>query len=191
MTRLSAPYLLLASVACILPACVADPGPGGVPPAHMTFAHLQPLSVHVRSVDIVNAAGGTEGDFVYDPMNATQDYIKSRFAPQGMQETLAVTIEEASVRKAEKPSGNNVARFFNVGGHEIYNVTLRLRFEHKDEGGRVLYGKVLTGRRKMEIDEHASVAKREKHEMEGLGILFRDMDREITHLVMEDMRLGM
>jgi hypothetical protein len=157
----------------------------------LTFANLRALPINVRAVNSHALPGTTKGDFVLDPLNETRVYLKSRFMPQGAATTLQVTIEQASVIQAKQESSNKYARFFEVGGADVYDLRIRMRFEHVDEEGRLLYGQVLDGRRQMHISEHASVAEREQHQAEGLESLFRDMDREVQDLVINKMRLGM
>lgn len=173
----------------VVPAGCAG-NPAGLPVAQMTFANYAPIPVNVRDVNIqTQAAGPGEGDFIMDPQAAAQEYLKARFAPRGLQGALSATIEEASVRKARKESSDKVARFFAMGGQDVYQVTLRVRFDHLDNAGNVVYGKVLTARRALHITEHASVAEREGHMLEGLEAMFRDLDREVQNMVAYQMHL--
>lgn len=169
-------------------ACAVQPAQ---PVRLVSFDHLKPYEVNVAHVDARVMTGSAKGSFIADPAKVLEQYMQSRFLARGSRNGLEATVEEATVVKQEQPSSNRVARYLNVDGSDVYNITLRVRFEHKDSAGATLYGKVLTARRTMHISEHASVADREKTEIVNLERMFGDIDREVTHMVIEDMRLGM
>jgi hypothetical protein len=182
-------YVLLASVA-VIAACVSAPP---VPPqtAKGLFAHMQPVPVNVSSVNVKVFENKTGGDFISDPAAVAEDYVKTRFKPQGLYNAIDVTVEEATVRRATKEGDSKVEKFFGVGGAEIYNIVLRVRFDYVESGGRVIYGKVFTARRQMTVSEHASVAEREQFEIDGLKKMFNELDASVQRTVMQEMNLGM
>lgn len=182
-------YLALGAALATLAACTV-PATGGQPMPKMTFAHLKPIPVSVYAVNVHKMDGKTEGDFIVDPMTLAEDYARSRFMATGGDGTLEVIIEEASVTKATEESPNNVARLFNVGSMDKYDVVVRMRLEHIASGGNVAYGKTLSARRLLSITEHASVAEREKHEIEGLEKMFSELDKAVHQTVTEGMRIA-
>lgn len=174
----------------LLAGCANNVG-SGQPVAQMTFAHLQPIPINVNAINVQIEEARTGGEFVTDPVVAAENYFKSRYVPQGAQDQMLITIEEATVRRGQKKASGKMAQFFDVGGQDVYNVNLRLRVEHVDAQSNRLYGKVFKAWREMNITEHASVAERERHELAGLEKMFNDLDREIAHMVVEDMHLKM
>jgi hypothetical protein len=182
--------LCLAVSVVVLAACANNVGPGQ-PLPQLTFAQLQPIPVNVSTINTHIRGSKTGGAFIADPAAVAENYMKARFVPRGAQGSLDATIEEATVTKDEKESANNVARFLKVGGTDVYNITLRVRFEHLGAGGLPLYGKVFTARRRLNISEHDSIAEREKFEFKSLEKMFNELDKEVIHMVTEDMRIRM
>ncbi len=162
----------------------------GLPQADITFQHLQPMPVNVRNVETGVQPGNEANGFVISPTTASERYLSSRFRAAGGQGTLRARMEEVTVRHVYAPAKGKVAGYLNVGGHDVYDVKVVLRLEHAGESGAVLYGNTLKAQRTMNITEHASIAEREKFQMEGLEKLFADLDRQVVRVVLTDMRLG-
>lgn len=181
--------LIAAAVLCL---CACESGrPGGLPLPQMTFAQIQPMPVNVRLVNASVSESDAVDDFAIDPGAAAKQYLARRFVAAGNSGALEINVEKAAVVKTHEAAGNSVAGFLNVGGADAYAVTLIVRFEHLDEGGRVLYGKVLTARRIVRISEHDSLATRERRQMEAMEALFSDLDREIRIAALEDKSLAL
>ena len=72
--------------AALLALCGCSTQPDDAP--GVNFAQMQTIPVNVRSVDVRLPAGGSEGDFVVDPVVPAQNYFHSRFAPRGMTGTM-------------------------------------------------------------------------------------------------------
>jgi hypothetical protein len=68
-------------------------------------------------------------------------------------------------------------------------VKLVMRLEHISPSGTVLYGNTIKAQRTMNITEHASVAEREQHELEGMEKLFADLDAQVVQVVTTGMHL--
>ncbi len=182
-------FVLLASVATLV-SCVSAPP---VPPqsANQMFANLQQVPINVSAVNVHIVENKTGGDFISDPAAVTENYVRSRFRPQGMTNSLEVTVEEATVTRATKQGDSKVEKWLNVGGADIYNILLRVRFDYFESNGRLVYGRVFTARRQMTVSEHASVAEREQFEVEGLKKMFNELDAGVQRTVTQDMNLGM
>ena len=162
----------------------------GMPQPEMTFQHLQPLPVNVARIETDVRSGTEVSDFAVSPVTASERYLSSRFNAVGGNGTLRAVMEEVTVRHVYSPSKGNVTKYLNVGGHDVYDVKLVLRLEHISDSGTVLYGNTIKAQRTMNITEHASVAEREKHEMEGMEKLFTDLDQQVVRIIMTEMRLG-
>lgn len=177
--------LSFASLA-VLAACASG---AGLPQPDITFDHLQPMPVSVAQVE-TEVLGGAEADgFVISPSEASERYLSSRFNAVGGNGTLRAVMEESTVRHVYSPSKGRMTGYLNVAGHDVYDVKLILRLEHISESGVVLYGNTLKAQRTMNITEHASVAEREQHQLEGMEQLFADLDRQVVRVVLSDMRL--
>jgi hypothetical protein len=179
-------FLSFASLG-VLAACANG---AGLPQPDITFDHLQPMPVNVAHVE-TEVLGGSEADgFAISPSEAAERYLSSRFNAMGNGGTLRAVMEEATVRHVYSPSKGRMTGYLNVAGHDIYDVKLILRLEHISESGTVLYGNTLKAQRTMNITEHASVAEREQHQLEGIEQLYADLDRQVVRVVLTDMRLG-
>src|SRR5262245_18607735 len=179
-------FLAFASLA-ILAACSTGEG---LPQAELTFQHIQPMPVMVRDIetDVLNS---TDADgFVMSPETAAERYLSTRFRADGTEGTLRAVMQDITVRHVYDPSKGNVTGYLGVAGHDGYAVNAVLRLEHVSDSGTVLYGNTIMAQRTMNITEHASVAERERHQLEGLEKLFADLDKEVVKTVLTDMRLG-
>ena len=146
--------------------------------------------MNVATVDTHVERGNEAEGFVISPTEASRRYLSSRFQAAGGQGTLRAVMQESTVRHVYNASKGKVAGYLNVAGHDVYDVKLVLRLEHISERGTVLYGNTIKAQRTMNITEHASVAEREQHQLEGMEKLFADLDRQVVHIVASDMRLG-
>lgn len=161
----------------------------------MTFAHLAPMPVNVGLVDVrddtalISSSGA--GGFVVEPSSAVESYLKRRFVAAGMGHSLLGVIEEAHVTSSHKPSHSKVGSFFDVAGTDEYEVVIRLRLEHRDNQTQPIYSNTMTARRVIRVSEHASVAERERKQLEGMESLFQDIDREAQRIVLEGMKIGL
>ena len=180
-------FVLLASVATLMSCVSAPPAPEAS--TKSMFTHMQQVPINVSSINVHNQHSSVSGDFIGDPAKVADSYVHQRFKPQGMQDSVEVTIEEASVKRSTKKADGKVARFFEVGDADVYDIVLRVRFEHIESGGRLVYGKVFTARRQMTISEHTSLGERERLEMEGLRNMFEQLDQAIYRTVTQEMRL--
>ncbi|MGB4106253.1 MAG: hypothetical protein WBK55_00475 [Alphaproteobacteria bacterium] len=171
----------------VLAACAAGEG---LPQPDITFDHLQRLPVDVANIETDVRAGNVADGFVVSPSAAAERYLSSRFNAVGGSGTLRAVMEEITVRHVYNASKGKVTGYLNVAGHDVYDVKLVLRLEHVSPSGTVLYGNTMKAQRTMNITEHASVAEREKHQLEGMEKLFAELDQQVVRVVLTDMRLG-
>lgn len=194
MTRAGLVYTSILSVFILavlgLPGCMSTPSPEGKPLPQMTFAHVEPLPVNVAAVEVAGQPDPYfEADFVVSPYNAARNYLGRRFRAGGYDGTLRLAVQSAKVTRSYAKSTQPVAGFLEVGGHDVYQVEMVIRLEHIGPSGHVLYGKTLTAKRAMNITEHASIAERERHQLESMEAMFSDLDPEVRRIVFEEMRL--
>jgi hypothetical protein len=171
----------------ILVACSTG---AGLPQPEMTFQHIQPMPVNVANVETHVEDGNEAEGFAISPTAASQRYLSTRFRAAGSEGTLRATMQEITVRHVYNASKGGVTGFLNVAGHDVYDVKLVLRLEHVSPSGTVLYGNTMKAQRTMNITEHASMAEREQHQLEGMEKLFADLDRQVVKVVASDMRLA-
>jgi hypothetical protein len=181
---------LCVSFVLVIAACAS--APDGKPMPDLTFEQISPSSINVAAVKVTNEATSPPSDpFVVAPENATAQYLARRFTAAGAQGVLNAVIEEARVRHLIKDSQNSAAKFLNVAKFDEYEIEVRIRFEHLEtEFSNPLYKNTINAKRIVRVTEHASVAEREKRQLEALEILFKEIDGAATRIVLGDMRLG-
>jgi hypothetical protein len=175
------------SALAILAACS---GGSGAPHPDITFQHIQAMPVNVATVDTHVEQGNEAEGFVISPTIAAERYLSTRFRTAGTEGTLRAVMQEITVRHVYNASKGKISGYLNVAGHDVYDVKLVLRLEHLSDRGTVLYGNTIKAQRTMNITEHASIAEREQHQLEGLEKLFADLDQQLVHIVVSDMHLA-
>jgi hypothetical protein len=163
--------------------------PKGEPMPMMTFAHLKPIQINVSQIDVSSDYQGGNEAFFMMPDEAVQNYLQTRFYAAGQAGVLKAFIEESSVHKSYVPSDSQIGQYLDVGGLDRYEVGVALRLEHRDARDTALYGKIIRLKRIINVPEHASLSEREQHQLEGMEILFQDLDREVRRIVLEEMHL--
>jgi hypothetical protein len=178
--------LLAFSSALVLAACSTGEG---MPHADLTFQHIQPMPVNVAHIDTHVVRGNEVDGFAISPTTSSERYLSNRFRAAGPEGTLHAEMLESTVRHVYDPSKGEVTGFLGVAGHDVYDVKVVLRLEHIAADGTVLYGNTVKAQRTMNITEHASIAEREQHELEGMEKLYADLDAQVLKIVTSDMHL--
>lgn len=184
-------FVLLLVFMAGLSACTTSIGREGKPMPVLTFENLQPLAINVRSMNVQSGEPRTYQNFVVSPSFALENYLQQRFTAQGMNDALRVIVEDASVEIGHQDSDKGVARYMGVAGFDVFDVNIKLRLEHVDHTGHIFYGTTLSARRVIKVSEHASITEREKHQLEGMEEMFRQLDDGVQKIVLQDMRLGL
>ena len=179
--------MMLAFSALILSACTSMPSPEGKPLAHMTFGHLPTVPLQVSDIirepiapDIYSAI--PEG-FTVPVDDLTAAYLDHRFKAIGGPEVLNISIEQLSVTYDEKTSENAVAAFFNVAKIESYDIHLAMDLTLTNKESGAVRGRKFTVRRGINITEHASIADREKRQLQGVEAMFADIDQAVLDIL--------
>lgn len=164
--------------------------PKGQPLPQITFAHLKKIPISVGMLRTLSESQSFSEAFVVSPHDAMHEYMQSRFVPKGFSGELQSVIEQASVEHTYEPAVSKVAGFFDVGGLDVYNMSIRLRLEYIGEDNQVIHGSVLNAKRIVKVSEHASITERETRQLEGAEGLFRDLDEQVRSIVLDQMKLG-
>ncbi len=183
-------YSLILS-ALALPACSSLPKPEGKPLPAITFEHIQKLPISVGSLRTHSESEAISESFVVSPHNVMSEYLHARFVPKGFSGSLQAVIETANIEHSYQPSSNKAGSFLDVGGLDVYSMTVKIRLEYIGQDEKLIKGSVLTGGRIVKVSEHASIAERERRQFEGMELLFKDLDEAVKSIVLGDMGLGM
>lgn len=164
----------------------------GKPLPNMTFQHIKPISLPVSEVLVEDLSTADSiartHSFTVPYETVLQNYVQRKFNAVGGNKVLRVVVEQISVNESFEESKNRVAGFLDVAGFEVYDVKLGLNIAARDAYGAEK-GVRLKAERKIKVSEHASVAERERLQMEGLEVMFRELDASITRIVFQDLGL--
>ncbi|MCD8562569.1 MAG: hypothetical protein LRY54_00520 [Alphaproteobacteria bacterium] len=185
------PILTVFTSFLVLSACTSS-GFDGKPPPDLTFQNVIPLRLPVSDVSVERAPGydsaSNAQDFVVPFSDKIESYIHRKMQAVGGNKHLRTTIEEASVKKHFEPSPNKFADFLDVAGHDVYDLGLILNIRAEDQYGGNKGVRLKLGRT-IKISEHASIAEREKLQTEGAESLFRELDTNVTRIVLQELDL--
>ena len=180
----------LAVVILALGACSSMPHPEGKPLPGMTFSHLKALGLNVAARDISVQPTDNQARFSQNLDEMTEIYLTQKLHPQGERGKVVAALDESSIVVVEENSPNAAADFFGIGGFDVYKVAVKLRLEHYDDAGNLVYGTVVNAHRGIKISEHASIAEREHTQFEGLEQLFLMLDQRVNKILIQDMEIG-
>lgn len=157
-----------------------------------TFENLQPISLAVKgktikSVPENNMATDT---FPFDLSEMTQIYLDRKMKPTGVQGTIVASIDEATITDVHQKADSKAIGWLGMGGFDLYEVDLKIRLEHRNDNGDLVYGNSVNAQRQVRISQHLSVADREKAQFEALEKLFTELDQRMNMVLLEKMRLG-
>lgn len=197
--RRAVPSLVLAALLTAAGGCST---PSTAPPAaettaRLTFADMAPLPVVVGAVQVVRE---------YDPMNdpaggayypvlpdqALRNYAEARFRPVGPSHILKFVIADASVRHKLENSGHKVGDWLGVGRSEMYEISIVLRLYTETAPGANdgTPPATLTFLRSTHIPADYSIEQREAEQLRFLDTFIRDIDRAVTDMLQQKMRLA-
>lgn len=185
MRRLSVLMVML-----VLGACSSMPHPAGKPLPSMTFSHLKALGLSVATKDISVQPTDNQARFSQNLDEMMEIYLTQKLNPRGEQGKVVAALDESSIVLVNENSPNAAADFFGLGGADIYKVMIKLRLEHYNDAGDLVYGTVVNAHREIKISEHASIAEREHTQFEGLEQLFLMLDQRVNKILLQDMKIG-
>lgn len=174
----------------MLVACNSMPRPEGKPLPELGFAHLKPLALNVKARNIEVNPTDNRAEFSQNLDEMMDIYLNRKLGAKGGRGTIVAVLDESSIVLIEESSPNAAADFFGLGGFDVYKVMIKLRLEHRDSLGRLVYGTVVNGHRSIKITEHASIAERERAQFEGLEKLFLMLDAHVNKVLIKDMKLN-
>ena len=164
--------MMLACVLALSACATSAPVP---PPASVDVSRYPAILVHASDVVVVNAyhptmtAPNVEHLFTVKPADAASALVTQQIQAAGVQDTLRITIENASVTREALPVKKSIIGLFSVAPSEKLEGRIALRFELFDPSSPdIIRGRasVTTGREKM-LTNDASPADRDRayHEL--------------------------
>ena len=167
----------------------------GLPLPSQTFEHVKRLPVKVGNVQILredHASGGRAGDFSISLHDQAMLYLSQKFETRGAfhdSGQLVVKVEDVSVKHSQKPSNHSVLQKINIDRVHRYDLSLSIRLERRDDFGQVLYGKVLSANKVLNISEHLSISARERAQFDAIEDMFMLLDPQVNRVIRNEMDL--
>ena len=180
----------LCSVTLLSAGCAMERNPEGQPLPAITFAHLQKIPINVGMLQTMSEAQGISEAFIVSPQQAMHEYIQSRFVAMGVTGKLQAIIERADVKHSYEAATSKVGSYLEVGGLDVYDMSIKIRLEHVGADNQVKQSAVLNAERLVKVSEHASIADRERRQFQAAEAMFHDIDEQVRKIVLDDMRLG-
>lgn len=166
----------------------------GLPLPVQTFEHVQRLSVNVSNVQIIRGSDemqGRMGDFSISLHDRAMQYLSQKFQTTGdlSGSQLVASVEDVQVQHMQRQSNRDFFKSLGVDMVDQYRLRLSLRLEHRTIEGRVLYGKVLSVEKTLNISEHTSLAAREQDQFEAVEDMFAILDPQVSRVIQNEMNL--
>ena len=158
--------LCLAVVAATVAGCAAKVERPGFP--QISFAHLQPISLNVARVEVVNryaspaARPNVEHEFPVSPAATAMNWGRDRLKPVGPSGTARVVVRRASVVEVPLQRSTGVRGVFTRDQSERYDAVIDMMVEIRDETGNVRSTVESTAKRSRSVSENISLNDREK-----------------------------
>ena len=176
--------LCIALLASLLAAACATPEPAPTLP-EMTFGHLPPLNLSVRSVGVVSEyapplqAPNVEHQFPTPPEKALRRWGTDRLKAGGKSNDARFTIINAAVKETPLKTDRGVSGTFKVEQSERYAAEIEALLEILDDRGRTIGHASTRVTRSRTIAEDASLYQREKMWFKLTEDLMKDFDMEM------------
>lgn len=160
----------------------------GLPMPQMTFNHLEPMTLDLARYEVEDKSQTQiRHDFICSPNEKLRDYFLQRFKaipshPASVGELSAI-IEKAEIEYIPYPE-----RFWG-GGKDIYRVKLDVllsSFNHQDYAYKAIG---IRWHRDIEVSKHATIAEREKKQLEAMEDIMRELDKRVVQIVRGDLRI--
>ena len=152
----------------------------GMPTPTQTFYHVIPIAVNAEKTDVIINPMQSVSNFNFALDDMTQAYFSRKLNAIGGHDVLAVTLEKCLVTHSEDKTG-----ILGIGGNDVYHITMRIRLAYKNDVGYTVTGKVLTINRTITVTKHASIAMRERAQLEGVEAMFRTLDTWVDNTLAE------
>lgn len=193
MKTFNAFFTVFAAVA-VLAAC-SSTNMDGRPAPKMAFENLTPVSLRVEKVDFVmNYNPGADaqdisGRFAISPTEAMRRYTASRYQAVGGENTLRVTVEQASMHLRQIQQKNSALKWADIGTEDEYELNMTVRAvpvrPDRTEGTSAQW----KFRRTLVMPQSVSLADREKRQLAFMEKLISDVDASMMPALSSDMNL--
>lgn len=178
--------LLIGSSACVLAACT-NPPPDPVFP-EVTFTHLPPIRLDVRSLEIVDASvspgrADVSSGMPVPPSIAAQQWANDRLVPAGNSGSVVFTITEASVVETKLERTQGVRGVVTRDQSERYDGKLAAEVTIRDATGGRSGTVSAEATRSRTVAENISLNQRDKVWFEITEAMINDLNGELEKAI--------
>ena len=151
----------------------------------LTFVHLQPFSVNVASIEIVNQfsskmkAPHIEHRLPTSPTTALIQWAKDRLKATGKFGKLRIFIEDASATEIRLDLDKSLKGQFTKQQSHLYKFSLRVTALLTDASGTLLGSAKATATRSATLREDISLNERQRAWFDLMDRLINDFDRQM------------
>ena len=151
----------------------------------ITFVHLQPFSIDVASIEIVNQFNSTlksphiEHRLPTSPATALVQWVKDRLKATGKVGKLRVFIEDASATETRLDLDNSLKGQFTKQQSHLYKFSLRATILLTNASGIHLGSAKATATRSTTIREDISLNERQRVWFDLVDRLINDFNRQM------------
>jgi hypothetical protein len=173
----------------VLLAVTACAAPRTKPVPDITFAHLSPIMLDVRAIEITSAyqppqrSPNVEHTMRVPPDAALQRWAQDRLRAQGINRIARFTVVNAPVTVEPLPKRTGFSGAFSIEASERYTMTVEAQIEILDEAGNRLSGTSARVTNARSLEEGVTAEEKELffHELTSsvMTAFDSDMDRAI------------
>ncbi len=171
-----------------LAACAASPSGTENGSSRIELENSAPIDVNVASVDVVNEtrqALNTPRDFYVSLDQELVRFLKEDFRPRGLDGAIEIAIKDVSVKHEEQPSDNSFAKMINMGGYDVYDMTIEIELRRGAESVQLYEGRRMRAHSRLKMSEHLSPVKRENQQTEAVKEMLLDLKSSLEKTLLE------
>jgi hypothetical protein len=159
----------------------------------LSYSHLPPLEMSVARVELVEAYRSplqdpnVEHTFPTPPALAFKRWVNDRVRPVGQNDTLRITVEDASARRQPLPRTEGIEALFTTDQIERIDATVDVLLEVVDNGGTVISTVTAKAQRTRTIPEGLTLNERDQIYQEITEALINDLNATLEQNIRQYM----
>lgn len=159
----------------------------------LSYSHLPPLEMSVARVELVEdyrsplQEPNVEHTFPTPPALAFKRWVNDRIRPVGQNDTLRITVEDASARRQPLPRTEGIEALFTTDQIERIDATVDVLLEIIDNGGNVTSSVTAKAQRTRTIPEGLTLNERDQIYQEITEALINDLNATLEQNIRQYM----
>ena len=159
----------------------------------LSYSHLPPLEISVARVELIEAYRSplqdpnVEHTFPTPPALAFKRWVDDRVRPVGQNDTLRITVEDASALRMPLPRTEGIEALFTTDQIERIDATVNVLLEVVDNGGNVTSTVTARAQRSRTIPEGLTLNERDRVYQEITEALINDLNATLEQNMRQHM----